>query len=336
MPTEPLKSLNVPNTGDLVGTWGVSTAGINPNFVAVGGMFAGVQTLSMSSATTFTLSAPSGSITPGTGPNQAQNAILKFTGTLTGDSSITFPLPGYYIVENNCVIGANQWLVQARAVGVGNVIAIPPGEPCHIYIDGTNAAYVNMGRVGSYLDLAVATTPRWFLGCTVAPYLLCNGATFSTSAFPALGASLGSSFGGNGVTTFAVPDLLNRWRIPMGGASGRITGASSGIDGTLLGSLGGSQNYTMTAFNMPSYTLPNTLAISDTRTWAVNANGQNLVNTGSGASFGGGAIGGSVSPNVTVQSGTATIIGSVTSGGSGLPIVTVPPAMVACCTFIKT
>src|SRR4051812_11908803 len=105
MPTTALGALSVPTTGSESGTWG--SASLNPNFVALDGVARGVQTVSLAAATTFTLSAPSGSITPGAGPTQAQNAILKFSGTLSGNAAITLPLPGYYIVKNNCVVGSN-------------------------------------------------------------------------------------------------------------------------------------------------------------------------------------------------------------------------------------
>ena len=110
----------------------------------------GAQTIGLSSATTFALSAPAGSITPGAGPNQAQNAILKFTGTLTGNAAITLPLPGRYIVKNNCTVGTNY--IQVRAVGTGNMIGIPDGRPVVIWNDGTDCDFCDPPEVGSYLD----------------------------------------------------------------------------------------------------------------------------------------------------------------------------------------
>lgn len=238
MPNDPLKALIEPNTGDLVGTWG--SAAVNPNMSAIGGMLGGAQTLSLSSATTFALSAPSGSITPGAGPNQAQNAILKFTGTLTGNAVITMPLPGYYIINNACTVATSY--IQLRAVGTGIVIGVPDGRQTKIWCDGTDVGFCDTPEVGSYLDLALSTTPVWMGACTNRPYLLCDGSIFSTSSATTLGQRLGSTYGGNGITTFAVPDLLNRVRIPLGGASGRVTNAGSGINGTTLGASGGSES----------------------------------------------------------------------------------------------
>ena len=75
--TEPVtvnKALIIPNTGDLSGTWG--SAAINPDMTAIDGMLGGFQTISLSVATSFSLSLPSGSLTPGAGPNQSQNALI--------------------------------------------------------------------------------------------------------------------------------------------------------------------------------------------------------------------------------------------------------------------
>src|SRR5207253_10582042 len=90
--------LIVPNTGDLVDTWG--TAATNPDYVAIDGLLAGVQTISVAS-TPVTLTSPAAfTPTPGAGPTQSQNRGLRFTGVLTADVTVTLPLPGSYIGEN--------------------------------------------------------------------------------------------------------------------------------------------------------------------------------------------------------------------------------------------
>jgi microcystin-dependent protein len=252
-PTTPIKALIIPNTGDLVGAWG--TAAVNVDWTAVDGMLGGAQTLSLSSATTFTLSAPAGAITPGAGPNQAQNAILKFTGTLSGNAVITLPLPGYYIVNNQCTVGTNY--IQVRAAGTGQLIGIPQGRQTKIWNDGTDAGFCDTAEVGSYLDLAASTTPSWFAGCTTPPWVVCDGSVYNVSTLPALGALLGSTFGGNGITTFGVPDMRNRVRIPIGG--GRVTIAGSGVNGAVLGASGGADNQTLTQAQLPAVALSGTV-----------------------------------------------------------------------------
>ncbi len=66
--------------------------------------------------------------------------------------------------------------------------------------------------------LAVVGEGKMFFGA-VAPtgWLLCHGQTLSVALFPALFAVIGNTHGGDGVTTFALPDMRDRFAI---GASG--------------------------------------------------------------------------------------------------------------------
>lgn len=324
-PTTPLKALIIPNTGDLVGSWG--TAAVNVDWTAVDGMLGGSQTISLASATTFSLSAPAGSITPGAGPNQAQNFMLQFTGTLTGNATITLPLPGFYVVFNNCTVGTK--FIQFRAAGTGTLMGIPNGRQVKVWCDGTNTGLCDTPEVGSYLDLAASTTPSWYAGCTTLPYLICDGSTFSTSVYLALGTLLGSTFGGNGITTFGVPDLRARYRIPLDnqgsqGAANRVTAAGSSVNGTTLGSAGGLQNSTIGTANIPSYNLTVTDPGHRHTLPGQSISGVGNVATGSGQ----GQVGGTT--------GTATTGITVGSGGGGVALTTLSPAMVAGLALIKT
>ena len=50
----------------------------------------------------------------------------------------------------------------------------------------------------------------WFCGSTPPDgWLECNGALLQISQYPALHAAIGTTYGGNGTTTFALPDLTN-------------------------------------------------------------------------------------------------------------------------------
>lgn len=92
--------------------------------------------------------------------------------------------------------------------------------------------------VGSIMDFAGSTPP--------AGWLLCTGAAVSRSTYSALFNVLGATWGGgDGSTTFNLPDLRGRLTAGqdnMGGnAAGRITQAGSGVNATQLGSTGGSE-----------------------------------------------------------------------------------------------
>lgn len=234
-PVEPLKALTTPNTGADVGAWGPV---INGDFTAIGGMLGGVVSIT-AAGSNITLTAPTGSITPGGGPNQSQNAVLRFVGTLTANINVTLPLPGYYICEHRA---GGAFTISLVAPGAGEFISLPNYTPTHIFSDGINVRFCNLGPVGAYLDLAFSSVPAWITNCTIPPYLLCDGTVYNISSFPELGSLLGATFGGNGSTTFGVPDLRARYRLPLGGSSGRVTNGVSGIDGTTIASSGGSQS----------------------------------------------------------------------------------------------
>jgi microcystin-dependent protein len=238
VPTTANGGLIIPNTGDLPGTWGSNA--ISPDLVAIDGLFGGTTVISASNAP-IVLTSPAGlTPTPGAGPTQAQNAILEFTGALTANVQVTLPLPGYYII-NNQTTGA--FVLSFRAIGSGQVIAVDQQDDVHIYNNGTNVRFVNLGRIGETAMWAGQTAiPAWVAACTIPPYVLCDGSVYNFSTYPSLGAKLLGQFGGNGITTFGVPDSRGRIELPYDGTGARITSAVSGINGQTIGASGGDQN----------------------------------------------------------------------------------------------
>lgn len=76
-------------------------------------------------------------------------------------------------------------------------------------------------------------------------YVECNGALLSIQQNTALFSLLGTAFGGNGQTTFAVPDL--RGRVPMG------YGAGPGLTPRSVGQSGGTEYETLTTPQIPQH-----------------------------------------------------------------------------------
>jgi microcystin-dependent protein len=321
-PTTSNKLLAQPTRGSDVGVWDLP---MNSNASALDGMFGGVTTIAVSSATSILLTVPStGSVSAGAGPNQSQNALIKFTGTLTGPIGVTFTLPGFYIVHNQCVVGTT--FIALIAGGGGNIIGAPPGRKCHVFYDGTNMDYVDMPEVGSFMDMAVAAIPVWMSTtvCSVVPWLPCDGSVLNVNNYTALGNLLGSTFGGNGITTFGVPDQRARYRIPLDnqgsqGAAGRVTAAVSGINGTTIGAAGGSQNLQAHTHTITDPGHAHTMS-------------QNSKDGGGGVQFfyvdGTGAAGAALTAVATTNITVAT----TGSGASGA----IPPGLVFGISFIKT
>jgi microcystin-dependent protein len=323
-PTTSNRLLAIPTRGSDSGTWDLP---VNGNSIALDGMFGGVTTISLSSATTLLLSVPStGSVSAGSGPNQSQNALIVLSGTLTGNCEIKFTLPGFYIVNNKCTVGSSCILL-APSSGTGNIIGAPPGRKCHVFFDGSNMDYVDLPEVGSFMDMAVSATPVWMspTANSVLSWLVCDGSLYNVSSYPALGNLVGSTFGGNGLTTFGVPDLRARNRIPLdnqgfNGAANRVTAAVSGINGTQWGAAGGDQNvgqhnHTATVIDPGHFHVLNQQAIGN------SAGGSNTVQ-----------IGGNL---LNTNTAVTNISVAVNTGGLGVG-ANIPPGLVFGMTFIKT
>ena len=82
--------------------------------------------------------------------------------------------------------------------------------------------------------------------CDFAPrgWAFCHGQTLSISSNTALFSLIGTTYGGDGQTTFGLPDL--RSRIPIG------IGQGPGLSSRVLGEQAGTESITIAANNMPT------------------------------------------------------------------------------------
>jgi microcystin-dependent protein len=76
-------------------------------------------------------------------------------------------------------------------------------------------------------------------------WAFCNGQLMSIAQNTALFSILGTTYGGDGVTTFALPNLQSR--APM------HFGQGQGLSRRDLGEMGGSESVTLTTANMPAH-----------------------------------------------------------------------------------
>jgi microcystin-dependent protein len=79
-------------------------------------------------------------------------------------------------------------------------------------------------------------------------WAFCNGQILSIAQNTALFSLLGTTYGGNGQTTFALPDLRGRAPIQQG--------QGPGLSPYDLGQLSGTESTTLTTTEMPSHTHP--------------------------------------------------------------------------------
>lgn len=90
------------------------------------------------------------------------------------------------------------------------------------------------------------------LGFNWAPagYMLCQGQSLSIANYQALFSLIGTTYGGDGVNTFSLPDLQGR--IPVG------QGHGAGLPSYTIGEASGSVNVTLITSNLPAHIHPAT------------------------------------------------------------------------------
>lgn len=145
----------------------------------------------------------------------------------------------YGLVILNTTTNQYEWNKGSDAAPAWNAMSPPVTE-------------VAVGSVSDW-PWAAASVPPW----AVLPY----GQVISRATYPGLAAlaqASGYAYGnGDGSTTFGIPDFRGRSAIgkdDMGGtAAGRLTVAISGISGTSLGAVGGSEGITLSSGQMPAH-----------------------------------------------------------------------------------
>lgn len=114
-------------------------------------------------------------------------------------------------------------------------------------------------------------------------WALCQGQILAISQNTALFSLLGTTYGGNGQTTFALPDF--RGRSPVG------QGQGPGLANVDLGEQGGSENNTLTLNNLPQHTHPFSAPSANTAADATKPNGNVPAQGGSYTSVPNGVMG---------------------------------------------
>ena len=77
-------------------------------------------------------------------------------------------------------------------------------------------------------------------------WAFCQGQIISIASNTALFSLLGTTYGGNGTTTFSLPDMRGRAAVGIG--------QGPGLSNVVLGEIWGDENLTLTLNNMPAHT----------------------------------------------------------------------------------
>jgi len=223
-------------------------------------------------------------------PISGYTALFSLLGTTYGgDGVTTFALPD---LRGRDIVGAGAGFTLGEEVGAASVKLTnansplgsqapvdnqQPGLVMNYYI-ALNGIYPSAGESGNssqstpYLGQIVACAENV---SDPAGWALCDGQLLSIATNTALFSLLGTTYGGNGVTTFALPNLQGRTVLG--------TGAASGLGA--LGQVSGSNTITLTRANLPETSPPNFFN-GDPRAdilWS-NSNGDTVLwnSTGSG------------------------------------------------------
>ena len=286
-----------PTRGSDVGTWDVPVNGNMTILDAAGG---GILTIGLNNTNVVLSSA------------QYTYKQIIFNSTLTGSVNITFPSTFIktYEIYNTCT-GSSAFYVSLVSAGGGNSVCCPPGETVTVVNDGTNMRFMNLDRIGAYWDYIGSSNPIWNSCCTVPPYLICNGGTFSATTYPTLATILGST---------TLPDARGKTRFALDQGAGLISTAV--FTSTSVGATGGAQTTTLGTSNLPPYTPAGTVAI-----------------TNSGAEIGTSIITGQLNVGgVSFPAFAATPTSSFTGtpqGGVSAPLTNLPPAYIGGMVFIR-
>src|SRR6476469_8745709 len=97
-------------------------------------------------------------------------------------------------------------------------------------------------------------------------WAMCNGQILAINQNTALFSLLGTTYGGNGTTTFALPDL--RGRVPVG------MGQGPGLSPMTEGQVGGTETVTLTVNQLPNHNHPHAAPATNDAATSSRPNGK--------------------------------------------------------------
>jgi microcystin-dependent protein len=153
-------------------------------------------------------------------------------------------------------------------------------------------------------------------------WAFCAGQLLPIAQNTALFSLLGTTYGGDGVQTFALPDL--RGRVPVGAGQG------PGLSNYSLGQTAGSENVSLTVNEMPAHTHPIALNNLAATANARNAAGNSQTPVGNLPAVEAAGVTATYSnapANAVMAPGAISVTGTATAGaiGGGVPVSILSP-----------
>ena len=221
--------LQLIGTGDQAGTWGTTT---NTNLgTLLEQAITGYQQISINGLTAYSLTSFNGAT------DQARNAVLSFTGTLSGTCTVSTPAVSKTYIINNATTGG--YGVTVNTTASGSAVTVPSGQTYIIYSDGSNFYFAsnfdssNVSIIGGTIN-----------GTTIGASSPSTGAFTSVSTPTITSTTNTITFSATGSVVLPNGTTAQEPATPLSGMIrfNTTTGSFEGYNGIYWGSLGGSNS----------------------------------------------------------------------------------------------
>lgn len=176
----------------------------------------------------------------------ATGTMIAFTVNSTNAANATLAVDGgtAYPIQSSVGVG----------IGAGVLIDTVPYRATF-----RSSAWILEGFYGIPSAVPIGgVIPYFGASSPSAAFVIPLGQTISRTTYATLFALIGTTFGvGDGSTTFNLPDMGGRAIFGKEATATRLTTAGGGLDGGTLGAVGGTQNVTLAANQIPSLTSVN-------------------------------------------------------------------------------
>ncbi len=194
-----------------------------------------------------------------------------------------------------------------RRIGAAAALLLAPGVQAPVQAQDTP-------YLGQFMYVGFNFPPKGFA--------FCNGQILPINQNQALFSLMGTTYGGNGQTTFALPNMQGRVPVHMG--------QGPGLSFYTLGQTGGAELVTLNGNNLPAHV--HSVSVT-AQIPADSGNASSAVPTGNNLANSVHTLNYSASaPNVSLSS-TVSVGGSTGLNGSNQPVATLPPYTVLNCTI---
>lgn len=301
---DPLLRLELQATGENATTWGTKT---NNNLDLLAESIAGAVTLNVAGSGDYTLSTANGA------EDEARQAILVLTGTLTGNRNIIVPSsPKNYTVINNTTGAFTVTLKQSGGTGLvipttGPTITVCTSTTC---VDSIGATpYTKSFLAATSVEAAVTALGLANTATLVATSI---GSALITAVDTSAGRAAIEAVGTGPITTSgltqATSRLLGRTTAGTGAVEEITVGSGLSFSAGSISAIAGTGNL----LNVQVFTSSGTYTRTSGATRAV------VIAVGGGGGSGGVAVGGAAPNAGNGGTGGTTSFGSHVSAGGGL------------------